>query len=1105
MIRSPVRRSDPSRRDDASLDTGTGDARPTADGRLAPDGAPIAKRGSRTRSPDGLDYETLVAATGASERRAIETASRTAAALGSVASWIERAQEQLTETSITAARAQSEAASVLADAVDSLAERLHHVERRVVEQPETRSFDTAIESIQRLETRLAARLDADMPTKSEFETAIRGFETRIGDLSARLSQGPRSPARRPLLAGQDLSEAVAEIRTHKAHLAAGLHGSAQPATLPSLGHLARSQTAILTTLRADVAQLAGRLDAAGTGSGHHSGTESLREELDSIRDSVSGVATRGDFDRLENVIRSLTVDIADLRRSGQKTPISTEMKDLQSEIRRLADIQLADHEPAARNLDRISDKLDMLSAGGVRPEMIGTLSRQVEDVRDLLTNAAAPQAMHLVNRHLEDLRRDIEAVGGRQIDISDFTSLKSTIGEMHAAITALGHSDRHDPAIARAVRDVGQPIEKMLAALVEKIEHVETRIPDADAMDHLERQIEALASRMATPAAPDRNFGGLERSMNALMSEITTWREGAQEAAEHAARTAVAEALGSLPSGNDMERHLSALKDHYAGSERRTHDVLAAVNTTLDDVGKRLAALEGDPQSRIAPKPPGRPAAMAAEPAVRPPAARPVVAPPGLDASRLPPTLPENEVLLEPGAGRPGPAPAASARDRAPPDTVDIKSSFIAAARRAAQTAAADQARPKRQGPAAATPARTFSGLKPSELARNLRRMIDERRRPLLLAAAALMLALGTVQVVRTGFDDFPLTSRAPSASLKINALPSSNPSRATPPAGPILAALGSAPMSGEDPTTTQSIDARSPVRSDGSAGTGPSPASPGSLATGQREPLPTPPEAAPSRMAAIGTASIPTPAAEPAPMPQAAPQIASRPASVDTAGTLPKGIKYAASLGDPVALYELAVRTTEGRGVTRDPKSAAGFFEKAAERGLAPAQYRIGNVYEKGIGVPRDVAAAKTWYKRAAEQGNIRAMHNYAVLLAEGGGAKSDYAGAIEWFTRAAEQGVRDSQFNLAVLHARGLGTPADLAKSYVWLALAAIQGDEDAGRKRDEVAGRLSTAALSEARSTVQRWRVTPTLTAANDVQVPAAGWPEPAPKKPAREAKA
>ncbi len=66
-------------------------------------------------------------------------------------------------------------------------------------------------------------------------------------------------------------------------------------------------------------------------------------------------------------------------------------------------------------------------------------------------------------------------------------------------------------------------------------------------------------------------------------------------------------------------------------------------------------------------------------------------------------------------------------------------------------------------------------------------------------------------------------------------------------------------------------------------------------------------------------------------------------------AGPLP--LREAADAGDAKALFEVASRYAEGRGGLRHGE-AAKWYEKSAELGFAPAQYRIGNFYEKGIGV---------------------------------------------------------------------------------------------------------------------------------------------------------
>ncbi|WP_197282513.1 tetratricopeptide repeat protein, partial [Bosea thiooxidans] len=196
-----------------------------------------------------------------------------------------------------------------------------------------------------------------------------------------------------------------------------------------------------------------------------------------------------------------------------------------------------------------------------------------------------------------------------------------------------------------------------------------------------------------------------------------------------------------------------------------------------------------------------------------------------------------------------------------------------------------------------------------------------------------------------------------------------------------------------------------------------------------------------------------------------------------------------------------------DGPAAQRDAKLALRLFERAAVAGLAPAQFRVGNMFEKGIGTQRDLSLARIWYQRAAERGNAKAMHNLAVLHAEGVNGKPDYATATEWFRRAAELGVRDSQFNLAVLLGRGLGAPTDLAKSYLWFSVAADQGDTDAARKRDEVAQRLKPEELTSVRTQAASWKPKTLDTGANEVAAPAKGWdagPTAAAAKPAKPAR-
>jgi localization factor PodJL len=194
---------------------------------------------------------------------------------------------------------------------------------------------------------------------------------------------------------------------------------------------------------------------------------------------------------------------------------------------------------------------------------------------------------------------------------------------------------------------------------------------------------------------------------------------------------------------------------------------------------------------------------------------------------------------------------------------------------------------------------------------------------------------------------------------------------------------------------------------------------------------------------------------------------------------------------GDPLAAFEVAARFAEGQLVPQDMAAAAAWYERAAEAGIAPAQYRLGSIYEKGIGVERNLARAQEWYRLASDAGNVKAMHNLAVLYAEGAGGEPDLEAAAGLFRQAAEHGVRDSQFNLAILHARGLGVQQDLIEAYKWFAVAASSGDEESAKRRDIIAAALSEPDLAKAEAAAAAFDPIPLIAEANEVMMPEGGW--------------
>ncbi|KAJ1557885.1 hypothetical protein HK405_014930 [Cladochytrium tenue] len=99
-----------------------------------------------------------------------------------------------------------------------------------------------------------------------------------------------------------------------------------------------------------------------------------------------------------------------------------------------------------------------------------------------------------------------------------------------------------------------------------------------------------------------------------------------------------------------------------------------------------------------------------------------------------------------------------------------------------------------------------------------------------------------------------------------------------------------------------------------------------------------------------------------------------------------------AAEQSDPEA--ELALSgwyLTGAEGVLRQSDTEAYLWaRKAADKGLAKAEYAVGYYVEHGVGVRADVDDARRWYLRAAAQGNKRAqqrlkeLRGYAQLASE-------------------------------------------------------------------------------------------------------------------------
>lgn len=780
----------------------------------------------------------------------------------------------------------------------------------------------------------------------------------------------------------------------------------------------------------------------------------LRQELAEISRSLAEAMPRRALEPLEAEIRSLSQRVDQSRQAGVDgsalASIEHGLADVRDALRELTPSEgLTGFHSAIQSLAR---KVDVLAASQQDPGALQQLEAAVGGLRSIVSHVASDDALVRLSDEVRGLAAKVERIAGPN-DVPDaLTALERRIGGIAETLEQQSANGRYVPSQLDAV----------VKGLSDKIEQLQLSRGDTIAFGQLEQRVAKLVEQLDSSGARLTHLEAIERGLADLLLHLDELRSN--------------KAAGGLRANGGN-----------AGADSLKRDI-EAVNNTLGRVVDRLAQIETDLRSGPRNAPPGAPTpahmapvarpmatALAAVPEADPPAAaappRPTASPSErlaaaaasvgrapLAAERKPidPNLPPDHPL-EPGEAKARARTGLSPADRIaeseaalgpakPPVIPDPagKSNFIAAARRAAQTALT-MGEGKSEQPQASE---ADSAKVP------LRKRVAGRLRGLLVGASVIVLVFGAFRIA-TNLVDSP-DPAAPEAAKPAEKQQPPKLSATKPPAAPV------APS--PPPTISASDDTT------------------GSIPAGPVEPAPAP----------ATTGSLPQSSAQPSP---AAPLATGLPPVSQPVATMPgkpaPGLLAAAQAGDPAAAYELGVRHIDGRGAAQNLAEAARWLEQAAKHGLAPAQFRLATLYEKGQGVKKNLATARRLYTEAAEKGNAKAMHNLAVMLAEGADGKPDYKAAAEWFRKAAERGVADSQYNLAVLYARGIGVEQNLAESYKWFTLAAAQGDKESARKRNDVGARLDAKALAAAQLAAKTWRATPQPTEAISVAAPPGGW--------------
>jgi TPR repeat protein len=152
---------------------------------------------------------------------------------------------------------------------------------------------------------------------------------------------------------------------------------------------------------------------------------------------------------------------------------------------------------------------------------------------------------------------------------------------------------------------------------------------------------------------------------------------------------------------------------------------------------------------------------------------------------------------------------------------------------------------------------------------------------------------------------------------------------------------------------------------------------------------------------------------------------------------------RKAAEQGLAIAQYKLGTMYEHGLGIEKDLEQAVFWYRQAADREDADAQHNLAWLYEYGLGVEQDETQAAFWYCSAAKIGHARAQTALGYMYSCGWGLEQNEKLAVYWYQKAAEQNFATAQFLLASCYQNGECVEQDDEKAIFWFRKAAEQGD--------------------------------------------------------------
>src|SRR5262249_20489746 len=488
---------------------------------------------------------------------------------------------------------------------------------------------------------------------------------------------------------------------------------------------------------------------------------SIEQRLGQIHESLVGLTPAENIGGFQAAVHALSRKIDVLAASGPDTAALHHLEAAIAELRRITE-RVASGDALATLADEVrtlAERMDRFAEPDSR-DALASLERRIDSLNDVInarvTQPESRNALASLERRIDSLNDVINARVNEPEHRHAFASIERRIDKLNELINTRA-----------AEAEVPSRVEAMIGALSMQLQRLDLGESDRAALHHIEAQIAQLGDKIHTSEARFGNVEVIERGLTDLFHQIEDIRANIGEASA-------------------FKRDLADLRLTQAEADRRTQEMLGAVQDPIDRLADRLTTIETETRAERARSQPPVPVAVPVAPRMpmaAPPAAAPLPAAPLAHASLAPaplpgaveapapaapvrqaidPTLPANHPL-EPGSivprGRPATAAeriAASQAALAPlkssngagapgapgapggPETNE-KATSIAAARRAAQAAAAEAGQPKRADdkPAAPEADEADGGA-------------GKFKRPLLLSVAAAILVIGATHVTLT-------------------------------------------------------------------------------------------------------------------------------------------------------------------------------------------------------------------------------------------------------------------------------------------------------------------------------------------------------------------